>query len=70
MSHSRQSKLYISSPFKKEEIIMDRVWKNLISEENIVKWRRYFHKYPELSFHEKKLHNLYMIHYAHFLLLK
>lgn len=46
---------------------MDRVWKNLISEENIVKWRRYFHKYPELSFHEKKLHNLYMIHYAHFL---
>ena len=33
---------------------MDRVWKNLISEENIVKWRRHFHKYPELSFHEKE----------------
>ncbi|MEB8773814.1 amidohydrolase, partial [Bacillus cereus] len=33
---------------------MNRVWKNLISEENIVKWRRHFHKYPELSFHEKE----------------
>ncbi|MEH7150875.1 amidohydrolase, partial [Bacillus thuringiensis] len=33
---------------------MNRVWKSLISEENIVKWRRHFHKYPELSFHEKE----------------
>lgn len=33
---------------------MNRVWKNLISEENIMKWRRHFHKYPELSFHEKE----------------
>ncbi|HDR7792289.1 TPA: amidohydrolase [Bacillus luti] len=33
---------------------MNRVWKNLILEENIVKWRRHFHKYPELSFHEKE----------------
>ena len=45
---------------------MTRVWKDLISEENIIKWRRHFHKYPELSFHEKKLRNLYMIHYALF----
>ncbi|MED2689336.1 MULTISPECIES: M20 metallopeptidase family protein [Bacillus cereus group] len=33
---------------------MNRVWKSLISEENIMKWRRHFHKYPELSFHEKE----------------
>ncbi|MGR5951941.1 hypothetical protein ACT7DP_00205 [Bacillus paranthracis] len=45
---------------------MNRVWKSLIAEENIVKWRRHFHKYPELSFHEKETSNLYMIHYAHF----
>ena len=60
MSHSRRSKLLHFSPFKKEEIIMDRVWKNLISEENIVKWRRYFHKYPELSFHEKETSAIYI----------
>ncbi|MGG5736575.1 MULTISPECIES: amidohydrolase [Bacillus cereus group] len=33
---------------------MKSVWKDLISEENIIKWRRHFHKYPELSFHEKE----------------
>ncbi|MGX5566368.1 M20 metallopeptidase family protein [Bacillus toyonensis] len=33
---------------------MNRVWKSLISEENIMKWRRHFHKYPELSFYEKE----------------
>ncbi|CAM4119602.1 M20 family metallopeptidase [Bacillus sp. GX] len=33
---------------------MKRMWKDLISEDNIMKWRRYFHKHPELSFHEKE----------------
>ncbi len=33
---------------------MNRMWKSLISEENIMKWRRHFHKHPELSFHEKE----------------
>lgn len=33
---------------------MKREWRSFISEENIIKWRRYFHKYPELSFHEKE----------------
>ena len=33
---------------------MKRVWRSFISEENIIKWRRHFHKYPELSFHEKE----------------
>ena len=63
-------KFTISISFEKEEIIMNRVWKSLIAEENIVKWRRHFHKYPNYRFMRKKLHNLYMIHYAHFLLLK
>lgn len=33
---------------------MKREWRSFISEENIIKWRRHFHKYPELSFHEKE----------------
>ncbi|MDM5426828.1 MULTISPECIES: amidohydrolase [Bacillus] len=33
---------------------MKREWRSFISEENIIKWRRYLHKYPELSFHEKE----------------
>ncbi|WP_439020156.1 amidohydrolase [Bacillus thuringiensis] len=33
---------------------MKSVWKDIISEENIIKWRRHFHKYPELSFHEEE----------------
>lgn len=33
---------------------MKSVWKDIISEENIMKWRRHFHKYPELSFHEEE----------------
>ncbi|KAA0766950.1 amidohydrolase [Bacillus sp. SH5-2] len=33
---------------------MKSMWKDIISEENIIKWRRHFHKYPELSFHEEE----------------
>ena len=46
---------------------MNRVWKNHFGRK-YREMEKAFHKYPELSFHEKKLRNLYMIHYAHFLL--
>ncbi|ABS21420.1 M20 metallopeptidase family protein [Bacillus cytotoxicus] len=29
-------------------------WQKLISEKNIIKWRRHLHQFPELSFHEKQ----------------
>ncbi|KFN01391.1 amidohydrolase [Bacillus clarus] len=32
---------------------MKRDWRRLISEEHIIKWRRHFHKFPELSFREE-----------------
>lgn len=33
---------------------LKKVWQTYVSEENIIKWRRHFHQFPELSFHEEK----------------
>lgn len=33
---------------------IQRDWLAYISEENIIKWRRHLHQFPELSFHEKQ----------------
>ncbi|WP_459500983.1 M20 metallopeptidase family protein [Bacillus sp. C1] len=33
---------------------LNKVWQIYVSEENIIKWRRHLHQFPELSFQEEK----------------
>ena len=43
---------------------MDVAKELVLSKDQLVEWRRHFHKYPELSFQEEKHHSLYSTYFG------